>query len=334
MAIAAYVIYQAVHISGALVSVDPVTPNSCSKLAVFPGAEDITIDHTTKTAFISAADRRARLKGTPPQGGIYALSLDGEQNLRKINTDGPSDFQPHGIFLLSGNDKRLFVINHPLSGGHTVEIFSVQKDASLQHLETITFDKMISPNDIAATGPRTFYFTNDHGFGGGLPQQIETSLLLQLSNVVYFDGNEAKTVSKFLGFANGINISDDGKSVYVAEAVGRKMGVYDRNIETGSLKRRALHSLPTGPDNLEFDVDGFLWTGGHPRIFEYLKHAANADYPAPSQVMRINPSNGDFENVYVSVDGSFSAATVGAVFEDKLYIGSVFNKDILVCTLS
>ena len=46
-----------------------------------------------------------------------------------------------------------------------------------------------------------------------------------------------------------------------------------------TLKRRL--KTMTNPDNIEIAEDGSLWVAGHPRVFEFLKHAKDAAHPAP-----------------------------------------------------
>ena len=68
-----------------------------------------------------------------------------------------------------------------------------------------------SLNDIVAVGPEHFYGTNDHYFVSPLLKSWELYLGLALSYVVYYSPNEVKVVADGFDFANGINISPDGK---------------------------------------------------------------------------------------------------------------------------
>ena len=53
-------------------------------------------------------------------------------------------------------------------------------------------------------------------------ETIEDYLQLDRSNVVFYDSNEFTIAIKKLGYANGINVSEDGNILYVAETVGKK----------------------------------------------------------------------------------------------------------------
>ncbi len=326
---------RALTVAGAFVSLEELATDQCVKIDIAPGAEDITIDRETGIAFVSASDRRGLMRGDANQGGIYVLNIVGEPEVRLASTDAPADFQPHGISFWHGKDgaKRLLVVSHPIGGGHRIELFDIGEAGMLSHVETIAFEEIHSPNDIAATGPRSFYVTNDHARSDTLLAKLEGPLILPVTNAVYFDGEEGRSVVDGLNYANGINITDDGKTVYIAEVLGRQIGVYSRDRNTNDLTKEKMLKIPTNPDNIEIDLDGNLWTGAHPQAFEYLKHAKDETYPAPGQVMRIDPTTGDYESVYISLDGNFPATTVAAVSGSHMFVGSVFNREILKCAL-
>ncbi|MEO1405232.1 MAG: hypothetical protein AAFV54_01910, partial [Pseudomonadota bacterium] len=178
--------------SGAFTDFESIAVDQCRTVEVAPGPEDIEIDHATGIAFISTAQRRNPERRE--RGGLYSLDLNNSE-ARPISLlgDTPADFSPHGLSLWKGADgtRRLFVINHP-AGAETVEIFDIDADGTLSHLETVSFDAMYSPNDVVAVGPRQFYATNDRRYRQGLGQMLELYLGLPLADVVYFDGEDGR----------------------------------------------------------------------------------------------------------------------------------------------
>jgi len=318
--------------SGALISLEQIGVEGCVRVDVAPGTEDVTIDPVTRLAYISAADRR---DPELPPGGIYVFSLDGAPTPRLVSVDVPADFRQHGISLWTGEDgsKRLFVINHPKAGGHTVEIFDVASDGVLAHVKTVAFDAMHSPNDLVAVGPESFYATNDRGYTEGLLSTIEAYLALPLSSAVYWDGEAGRVAVSGLTYANGINISADGGTVYIAELLGRRVGVYSRDAQTGALTHVKDLPVNTGPDNIEIAKDGALYIGAHAKIFDFLAHAEDPEAISPSQVLRLNPETGETRNVFVALDGTLSGSSVGAINGDRLIVGAVFERHVMVCPL-
>lgn len=328
-------LYNMIPASGVLAGLEPKLIDQCRSVTIFPGTEDVTIDEEAGIAFVSADDRRATFSGRPVQGGIYALRLDGSDRVSKVSPDSFGEFHPHGISLWRGEDgrKRLFAINHTLDDGHKVEIFDVGFGGALLHVDTVAFDAMHSPNDILGVGPRSFYVTNDRGFDGGIMETLEGYLALPASSLAYYDGQTGSIAVKGLTFANGVNMSGDGATVYVSEFLRRRVGVYSRNAETGALSLLRRYPVNTGPDNIEVSADGALWIGGHSKVFEFLKHAEDATAVAPSHVIRVNPATGETEDVLIDTSGILNASSVGAATDDTLVVGAVFDDHVLVCPI-
>lgn len=315
--------------SGVLNDLEPKLAEQCTRVDVHPGTEDVTIDPETGTVYVSAYDRRD-LDG--PEGGIWAFGLD-DLTPRLVSEDAPEGFRPHGISLWRGDGlTRLFAISHPTDGSQVVEVFDVAPDA-LAHVGSVSFEEMYSPNDLVAVGPEQFYATNDRRFAEGFLAQLEIYLGLPLTGVVYWDGENGRDVADGLTFANGINASADGSTVYVAAFLGQRVAVYARDAATGALTHVRDLPVDTNPDNIEVAADGSLYIGAHPKPFEFLAHAADPSQVAPAQVVRLDPETGESEEVLVAVDGTLSGSSVGAVHDGTLVVGAVFDAHVLVCPL-
>lgn len=337
---AIYLANQMVGASGTFVKLENQLVEQCRRIDIAPGAEDVQVDPETNIAFITAMERRAwyhdGIASAADTNGIYILNLSTTDLAAippaiKVSPANMENFNPHGLYLWSdGNEKRLFVVNHPITGEEIIEIFSVGDDNFLTHLESISFDAMHSPNDVVAVGPRQFYATNDKGFEGGIMETLEAYLALPLSNAVYFDGRDGKIAAKGLKYANGINISPDGKTIYIAEFLRRKITAFSRDNE-GVLKKIKSMTVPTGPDNIDVDRDGMIWTAGHTKVFDFMAHAKDPINIAPSHAARLDPSTGKVETVFVSTNGEINGSSVGAVGAGKLIIGPVFDGHVMVC---
>jgi arylesterase/paraoxonase len=327
----ARVAWMIVPASGMLTPYEPRLADRCEVLEVAPGTEDVTIHPQSGMVFVSAADRRSE---NPETGGIWTFDIaDPFQTLRYASVDGPDDFQPHGISLWIGENgrQRLFVINHPLAGGHTVEVFEIDEDWRLFHAETIAYPELSSPNDLVAVGERQFYATNDRGFVGGIMEPLEAYFGLPASSVSYFDGEAGRIAASGLIYANGVNVSADGETLYVAEFLGRRVNVYERDIATGALTHRRAIPVRTGADNIEIDESGDLWIGAHPRVFDFLAHAEDEAALAPSHVIRVDPQTGQVVTVLYTDGGELSGSSVGAPYGYQFVVGAVFDSSVLIC---
>lgn len=321
--------------SGLFAGLEPKLIDQCRPVAVFPGTEDVTIDPDMNVAFISADDRRATFAGKPVQGGVYALRLDGSDRVMKVSPDSFGEFHPHGLSLWRDPDgrKRLFVINHTLDEGDKVEIFDVGLGGALLHVDSVAFPEMTSPNDVLGVGPRSFYVTNDRAFEDVVLATIEAYLALPLSSIAYYDGSTGTIAARGLSYANGVNMSADGETVYASSFLGRFVAVYDRDAASGALKKRKTIRVNTGPDNIEVAADGALWIGGHSKVFDFLKHVKDTKAIAPSHVIRVDPDTGVVADVLIDLSGAINASSVGAVSDDTLVVGAVFDDHVMVCPL-
>ena len=322
--------------AGQFKTIEPHFTGQCTQVRGVIGAEDITVHPKTGVAFISACDRRAVVAGQPGKGAIYAYDLNlNKPRLVNLTPDASEDFQPHGISLFTGDDGNdtLCVINHE-AGKHQIEIYDL-KNEKLVHRKTVSDPMLVSPNDLVAVGPERFYVSNDHRFVSGFKRILEDYVRLSLSNVVYYDGSQFKEAASGFAYANGINVSADGKILYLCATTKRTLYIFDREPATGKLSRRKKIKLDTGLDNIEMDKDGGLWIGAHPQLLRFVDHSKDPSARSPSQILHLTPrSDGsyDIEEVYLNAGDEISGASVAAVQNNRLLIGSVFEAKFLDCS--
>lgn len=307
------------------------------------GPEDITLDQQSGLAFISVDDRRMNRQNPGSiEGAILVMNLsDTVPKIKNITPVDFKDFHPHGISLWKEPNGRtfLFVVNHRKNfSEHAIERFEWKND-SLIYLESILdTNLMTSPNDVTAVGERAFYVTNDHGYSEPGPgRTLEDYLQRAISYVNYYNGTAFIKVATGIAYANGINQSADHSKIFVASTTGRKVLIYKRDIATGSLSLQQHVAVETGVDNIELDDQGALWIGCHPQLLKFVAHAADPAKFSPSQVIKLTlneTGNYDVEEVFLNDGTAYSGSSVAAIYNNTLLIGSVFEKSMLVCTLS
>jgi len=324
--------------AGTFKSIEPHFSGTVRKINLpVAGPEDITFDQSSGLAFIAADDRRANFTNPGSvEGAIFLLDLaDSSYTIRNITPEGTTDFHPHGISLWkSGEGKTyLFVISHrKLKPADVVERFEWRSD-SLVHLESIEdAELMTAPNDLVAVGEREFYVSNDHLYAQPGPGRIgEEFLQRAISFVNHYDGQRFRTVAEGIAYANGVNVSPDGRNLYVASTTGRVVITYER-LPDGSLKEVKRTDLETGVDNIDVTPDGDLWIGCHPQLLKYTAHARDSSNRSPSQVIRMK-RDGTVEEVFLNNGITYSGSTVGAIYGKVMLIGSVFEPSVLVCLM-
>ncbi|XP_074125047.1 LOW QUALITY PROTEIN: serum paraoxonase/arylesterase 1-like [Sminthopsis crassicaudata] len=299
------------------------------------GSEDLEIlPHGL--AFLSCGLKYPGIKSFDPHkpGEILLMDLNEENPepmVLPIHGDGldKASLNPHGISTFTDEDNTvyLFVVNHPQLSS-TVELFKFQEEErSLLYLKTIRHELLPNVNDLVAVGPEHFYATNDHYFSDPSLRAWELYLGLKWSNVVYYSPRDVRQVAAGFDFANGINVSPDGKYLYVAELLGHKIHVFER-LADGSLKALKALTFDTLVDNLSVDpTTGDVWVGCHPnglKIFFYDP----AD-PPPSEVLRVQDilsSRPTVSQVYAEGGSVLQGSTVASVYRGKLLIGTVFHR--------
>lgn len=331
-------VYFFLDAAGVFLDIKPKELGACKPVTGVVGVEDLTIDPETKLAYLSGYDRRAVFAGQNPAGSIWVLDLNTPDAAPVDASAGlvATGFQPHGISLYRAPDgkKTLFAINHA-NKRHTIEVFDVN-GPTLTHRGTVSGPELVSPNDIVGVGSDSFYVTNDHANAAGFMRTLEDYLRLRMTTVQFYDGAKFSTALSGIGGANGINVSVDGKSLYLSAASERMVHVYDRDPGTNVLTERATVAVPGFADNIELLADGNLLLGLHSKILELLAHVGDASKPSPSHIMRlVNNGQGGFtpETVYYNLGDEISGASVGASIDNRVLIGAIFDAKILDCTL-
>ncbi len=308
----------------------------CTPVTGIAGPEDLEIDDLGRRAFISSIDADA-IAGRPPRGGIYVFSLDdplADGAWRDRTGGAPAQFRPIGLSYFSNEEtQRLFVAN---AAGRSVEMFDVSKDGDLRLIETFRERRLTSPNDVVATGPRSFYVTNDFDPGReSVLGAVQYFFRTASGRVLHFDGVAWQAAAEGLRYANGVAMRRDGKRLYVAETTAAAIRVYDRDPRTARLTPAKSVKLPAAPDNLTIDHAGSVWIGARPKTL--LPPGAGARRgPAASLVYRLDdipemPSTADA--VFFDDGGRIAASTVAARLGPMLLIGSPIEKKFLICTL-
>lgn len=337
--------------SGMFAALEPVAIAGCNLIPGTVGGEDLTIDRATGWVFVAAHDRRATATGAHPRGAIYAAHIDsldgGFLDLTAPTLPGALPvFGPHGLSLHSGpQGTRLAVVNHRSRTDTSIELYAVDYTSngdgsagvtpSLRHLRSIESPLFTQPNDVLLVGPESFYVTNDHHYVGGWREQAETYLGLDVATLVYGEGDAVRVAAGGLSYPNGVNISPDGRVIYVTETTDGVLRVYDRDIATGDLSLRSRIPMGRGPDNIDVTPDGTLWIAGHPHPMKLSAHAADPATPSPSDIVRLrvdaNGEPGEREVIYLDEGAQFSGASVAVFSGGRLLAGSVYGNRLLSC---
>lgn len=336
--------YRLIRDSGLMLEIQTFSYGTCDKMYGPPGAEDINIDHTAQVAFISAGNGRAvfdqyRTQGTQPvvSGDIWLLDLaDPGTRPKPLNVKLDWAFHPHGIDLLHLPDggRELYVVNHPARDQHEILVFTIAPDHQMSLKRQISYPELISPNDVVAIDSERFFVTNDHGSPRSSTMfWLEDYLGLSRTSVTYFDGEAGSFVVKGLKSANGIELSEDQHTMYVAEAIGRSVKRYERGESLQDWELVEKLSIPTAVDNLVWNGPTQLLAGAHPKLFDLVAHFDDPQALSPSHVIAINVKERPmtFETLYMNDGAELSGSSVAVRLGSEMLIGSVAENHFLRC---
>jgi len=315
-------------------AVVPRLPGECSTLPLPASAEDIQIDRSRGTAYLSALDRRALVSGADVRGDVLQIDLTADPlRTEPALESAPPLFRPHGMALYRMGDGklRLFVISHPPAQAHTIEIFEQTADGRFFHLETVRDPLLVSPNALVAVGPRQFYVANDRGADNAFDRFREAGLRSGMSTLVFHDGASTRVVAAGLKSAVGLGLAPDGLRLYAAETLGKRLAEYARDPASGELTFVRHLEVDGSPDNINVDVDGTLWIAVHARLLDLILHFGDPQHRAPSSILA--HADGVTRTVYVDDGREISAGSVGAAFGGRLFVGSITEPKLRVCRL-
>ncbi|MBN1532008.1 MAG: strictosidine synthase family protein [Spirochaetes bacterium] len=310
----------------------------CRAVTGVPGPEDITVHFPTGIAYIAESDRRALQRGEKTRGAIFSYDTKSPHPLPvRLPDDLSNEFHPHGIGLLADRKSghRLFAVNHRRAGD-AVEIFLIEKNR-LHHLATVAHPLLRAVNDVLPVGPDRFYATIDHGNESAIGRTVEEFLRLPLSGVVYCRGGSCRAAARGIAYANGINASPDGLTVYVAASTEKRIHAFTRNPADGSLTPQRVIDADKSVDNIEVDASGTLWVAGQPKLLTSLRHAGDGRILSPSEAFTVAVGGDTISTVYRDSGRQLSSSSVVAPFAGGLsspggfLVGAIYTNRFIDC---
>lgn len=181
-------------------------------------------------------------------GVLYVVNYEREGTIGRVLPDGTADVfvdLPEGSVgngIVLDADGTLLVADYT---AHQV----LRLDVADRSVAVVaTEPRMNQPNDIAI-GPDRRVYTSDPDWANGTGQMWRVD---RDGSTVLLEGG--------MGTTNGIEVSPDGRRLYVNETVQRRIWCYDRH-DDGSLSgKRLLVEFPDfGLDGMRCDVAGNLW---------------------------------------------------------------------------
>lgn len=206
------------------------------------------------SAFTEAGSFTEHIEGpaVDSAGNIFAVSFARQPTIGRVTPDGKGEIFVEFKNGSLGNgirfDRRgmMYVADYKL---HNV----LRIDPRTRKISVFAHEpSMNQPNDLAITKDGAFY-ASDPNWGAGTGQVWYVS-----------PKGKMRKVAADMGTTNGIDVSPDGKRLYVNESVQRKVWVFDIQPDGGLANKRLFAEFPDfGFDGMRFDVDGNLYITRH-----------------------------------------------------------------------
>jgi len=212
-------------------------------------------------------------------GNIYCVSFREARNVARVAPDGRAELFVALPEKSAGNGIRFNSAGMMLVAdytGHNV----LRVDPGTRAVSVLAHEPaMNQPNDLAIAGDGTLYASDPNWKDGtGQVWRITT------------DGKTHREAAD-LGTTNGIEVSPDGKTLYVNESVQRQVWAFDIAPD-GSLKNRRLLKkfADFGFDGMRCDVEGNLYISRHGKG-TVIKMSPRGEVLQEIDVLGPNPTN-------------------------------------------
>ncbi|HKI35760.1 MAG TPA: SMP-30/gluconolactonase/LRE family protein [Gemmataceae bacterium] len=182
------------------------------------------------------------------KGNVYAVNFQKDQTIGRVTPDGKAEVWVELPGKSTGNgivfDKKGMMYVADYVGHNVLKIDPATKKVTVFAHE----DKMNQPNDLAIAPDGTLY-ASDPNWGNSTGQ-------------VWCIDREGKVTlaAEKMGTSNGIEVSPDGKTLYVNESVQRNVWAFDIGKDGSLSNKRLLKKFDDfGFDGMRCDVDGNLY---------------------------------------------------------------------------
>ncbi|GAA5947948.1 hypothetical protein JCM3765_007041 [Sporobolomyces pararoseus] len=352
----------------------PINNGKCVAVKGLVGCEDAWIDYEKAEAWLVCSSHEARKSWLPatlhldsaslPKVStdyIAVLNLD-DNSYKKVKLLGlPADadgIYVHAIDAVESPDgkRTVFINSHrppknrslgkTLGANSVIEIFETTSNPyELKHVKTVSHPLIRTPNNLVATGPRTFYASNDHRHKVHWTRAFEMLKSIP-SDIIYCDASKATPVCKVaadgLVYPNGIAKAKGPKNLlYQGSTLQGLVRVWEERPDH-TLKALAEVPLERPVDNIHVDLDGAIYATTLTKVLDFMEAGKDGGKTksAAVEILKItnDSSNGSGKyksEVVFADDGSIvSSATTAAPYNGKLVLTGVFSREVSICDLN
>lgn len=272
---------------------------------------------------------------TPLVDSASVTQGSGAENWGDPKCVAPTTLSPHGIHLEPRADtEQLLIVNH--SETEQVLFYEVIRNAAsgsapkLEWRGCVTFPEHAVLNDVAALPDGGFAVTHMYDKGKGRLSELSSMIGLNDGHVWRWSPGSAPRViaGSQARLPNGIEVSADGKSLWVNNYIQQEL----RQFDVATEKRLMSVEVPN-IDNSAWLPDGRLLLASHvsPITMANCFGLEKGSCGSPYELIAVDTQTGKTTTVYTSQEGEpFGPATVAVPYQGKLYAGSFSGDRVAV----
>ncbi|CAK7203348.1 hypothetical protein SEUCBS139899_006081 [Sporothrix eucalyptigena] len=294
----------------------PLNNGACVVDYTANACEDVVIHTASGTVFAACGDPRGRTQWYPPAGQRNAAGRASylEQLFKHDIVSGKTtelqikgidgDFVTHGIDIWSSptdpSTIHIFAVRHTRQGD-SISIFSHTLGTdTVALLKDVKHPNIKTANGVAATGPLSFYLTNDHYFFFDPWRNLEEKFgpWSWATNVQYCDASADTTVCKTVAgsypAANGIAVWEN--RLFVGDSQNGTLRVFQQR-QNHDVDYLFQVELGAAADNIKIDPStGDLIVAIFPTVEKLPEYLANVDklgkeLRVPAATLRLPKAN-------------------------------------------
>lgn len=212
-------------------------------------------------------------------GNLFAVNFARQQTIGRVTPDGKGEVyvtlpgQSTGNGIRFDSDGNMYIADYV---GHNVLKIEPESRKISVHAHQ---GQMNQPNDLTIAADGTLYASDPNWADG-------TGQLWRIDR----DGSTHRLAGD-MGTTNGIDLSPDGRTLYVNESVQRKIWAFNITSDKTLTNKRLLREFPDfGFDGMRVDVDGNLYVTRHGKG-TVVKISPEGEVIREIQVLGSKPSN-------------------------------------------
>ncbi|GAA5888501.1 hypothetical protein JCM16303_002192 [Sporobolomyces ruberrimus] len=359
----------------------PLNLDQCRTIKGLEACEDAWIDHEKGLAYLACSTQQVRKNWAPALGSLRATPLPSTSpdtlKIYSFHTGLHSTIElvglspesqglwVHGIegyLHPDGETLSIFVISHrprinrtegaDLGADSVIEIFEAQRGKSHAKLvRTVRNDLIVTPNNLVATGPRSFYVSNDHRRKVHWTRNLEM-VHSEPSSIVHCDASRPEdheddciVAIDGLKYPNGIARVPNSSTLFVASTMTGEITTYEIQADYTLFPLPAKITLNRPIDNIHVSPrTGALYASTFPKMLKFMNAASTGGLDRtklndnPVEIWKIEEEKGEgrfyghqYKTSLLLSDPKndvVSSITTAAPFEDRLLLtGELFSSD-------